>query len=411
MIKNNIRLAALALAFPLLSHWGFSADVPKSNTGAEFDVAAIVWPAYQNEPRWKELGIFDHGNGEWQNVYEATPKFKGHNEPRKPLWGYGRDDDPVEVARQIDAAAAAGVNVFIYDWYWYCGRPFLENALNNGFLKAPNSQRMKFFLMWANHDVNGLWNRNMPVAVKNKKIWLSGVSDKEFREKLVPRFISYFKQPNHYMIDGKPVFAIYRFPAFVKDIGGEAVAKGALKYLEAECKKAGFAGIHLMVFGHLPESVESAGIKDPNGVMDWYGISSTTTYNWLYKMWKEITKNYLTYEKWFDMSKQFREESFRETKGRFFPNVSVGWDTNSRYPDGHVASYVKGSNPEAFKKALIETKDWVIKNNIHPRLITVNSWNEWTEGSYLMPDEEFGYGYLNACAEVFGKKNASGGEK
>ena len=38
-----------------------------------------------------------------------------------------------------------------------------------------------------------------------------------------------------------------------------------------------------------------------------------------------------------------------------------------------------------------------------PKLITINSWNEWTEGGYLEPDEQFGYGFLNAVARVFGK--------
>ena len=36
--------------------------------------------------------------------------------------------------------------------------------------------------------------------------------------------------------------------------------------------------------------------------------------------------------------------------------------------------------------------------------ITVNSWNEWTETSYLEPDDLYGYGYLEAIKDVFGEK-------
>jgi len=40
----------------------------------------------------------------------------------------------------------------------------------------------------------------------------------------------------------------------------------------------------------------------------------------------------------------------------------------------------------------------------HPKqapLITINSWNEWTETSYLEPDNVNGYGYLDAVKQVF----------
>lgn len=39
--------------------------------------------------------------------------------------------------------------------------------------------------------------------------------------------------------------------------------------------------------------------------------------------------------------------------------------------------------------------------NLKVPLITVNSWNEWTETSYLQPDNVYGYGYLEAIKRVF----------
>ena len=83
---------------------------------AEYDIAAYVWPAYQPDPRWAELGIFKDGKGEWQNVYEAKPKWEGHRQPLVPLWGYENEADPKVVEKKIDAAVSHGVNTFIYDW-------------------------------------------------------------------------------------------------------------------------------------------------------------------------------------------------------------------------------------------------------------------------------------------------------
>ena len=55
--------------------------------------------------------------------------------------------------------------------------------------------------------------------------------------------------------------------------------------------------------------------------------------------------------------------------------------------------------------ALRKAKDWLDARPDMHRLITINSWNEWTETSYLQPDDVYGYGYLDAVKHVFGPKS------
>ena len=39
------------------------------------------------------------------------------------------------------------------------------------------------------------------------------------------------------------------------------------------------------------------------------------------------------------------------------------------------------------------------KNPEH-QIIILKSWNEWGEGNYVEPDQEFGHGWLNAIKEA-----------
>jgi len=101
---------------------------------SKYDIAAYIWPSYHRDER--SLQFWPAGIGEWETVLKNKPKFEGHQQPRNPLWGPVNEADPYVMQMQIDAAADHGVNVFIYDWYWYDRRPFLEGCLNDGYLKA-----------------------------------------------------------------------------------------------------------------------------------------------------------------------------------------------------------------------------------------------------------------------------------
>jgi hypothetical protein len=85
----------------------------------------------------------------------------------------------------------------------------------------------------------------------------------------------------------------------------------------------------------------------------------------------------------------------------YFPHVSVGWDNNPRY-QGFRPGIVKNNTPDNVKKAFRKAKEYAEAHPEQQPLITINSWNEWTETSYLQPDDLYGYGYLEAIKEVFG---------
>ena len=184
-----------------------------------YDVAAFVYPAYcTDDPRLRPF--WPMGMGEWETVLTMQQRFPGHPWNRRPLWGYVNEADPAVMEMEIEQASDHGVNVFIFDWYWFDGRPFMETTLRNGFLKARNRDRMKFYLMWANHDVLNLWDTRLAGIEENNIIWQGKVDRDEF-ERICRRNIDmYFKLPEYYKIDGKPVFMIYDVHNLIEGLGG-----------------------------------------------------------------------------------------------------------------------------------------------------------------------------------------------
>ena len=98
-----------------------------------------------------------------------------------------------------------------------------------------------------------------------------------------------------------------------------------------------------------------------------------------------------------DVRKEWAEID-RDFSIPYFPHISLGWDNTPRYKT-HVKSVVRNNTPEEIEKAMREAKEYAEKHNV--RLVTINSWNEWTETSYLQPDDLYGYGYLEAVKKVF----------
>ena len=363
----------------------------------KYDIAAYIWPSYTgDEPRSRIF--WPEGYGEWQTVKAAVTRYEEQPWPRRPLWGYVNEADPYVMEMEIEAAAAHGVNVFIYDWYWYDNRPFLEQCLDNGYLKARNNDKVKFYLMWANHTATSLWDKR--TSDLNTPIWDGAVDRKTF-EFIVHRTIEkYFSHPSYYKIDGKPVYMLYEIPNLVRGLGGVKEAIDALEYFRAETVKAGFPGLELHVSVRNPE-YRSRMLDEKTTILDFInmaGFDGATHYNFV-----DYAKLNKPYTEVLEDSKAEWADDEKNIKAQLYPDVSLGWENTARFKDPRKKKHICTDNtPENVQKGFELAKEYV---DTHPDmkapLIVVNSWNEWTEGSYFEPDDLNGYGYLEAVKKVF----------
>ena len=77
------------------------------------------------------------------------------------------------------------------------------------------------------------------------------------------------------------------------------------------------------------------------------------------------------------------------------------WDDTPRFPAKGIKDVVHYHNtPASFAALLFKAKKYADSHPEQPKLITINAWNEWVEGSYLLPDMRWGYCYLEAVSKV-----------
>ena len=363
----------------------------------DYYVAAYIWPSCHDDPMGHEA-LWGEGKGEWEVIQKGNPRFEGHYQPRQPLWGYEMDNDPKVVEKWIDAATAHGVNTFIYDWYWYDESPYLESALNDGFLKARNNEKMYFYVMWANHDVQkNYWNVHR-YKDDTSDLWNAKVDWKNYKI-IVERLIrQYFSKPNYLKINGEPVFSLFSAGKFMESFGGSVEeSRKALDYFRDEVKKAGFPGLHIQLNQGSGYLMSKEGAEHFSETVKALGFNSVTTYTM-----GGFNEDYLIFGA---NSIKIREQWDALLDVPLFPCVSTGWDDTPRFPAKGMKDVVHYHNtPESFAALLFKAKQYADSHPEQPKFITINAWNEWVEGCYLLPDMLNGFGYLEAVKEVMDGK-------
>jgi hypothetical protein len=371
-------------------------------------VASYVFPNYHASALHNKM--YAQGWTEYNLIRSARPWFEGHQQPRTPLLGELDESLPSTWETYNKLCKQSGIDVLIWDWYWYDGKPCLHEALENGFLEASNTSDVKFACMWTNHP----WYVLYPTQTTGGKPAYPpsyDAPDGSYEEAFasLSYIVSrYCKQENYWRIDNKPVICIWDARRLEAKLGADGVQK-LFRELRSFAQQIGIAGLHFHVTGFSSKNMKAAGYDTVGSYnpLDWiagrfqskaiefpdYGVAAADV---AYTLWPEHHKE-------FDIP--------------YTPSVGSGWDSTPRYiapkqrpetPNKDIwpgCTIFKNESPAAFKAFVQSSFVYLNQHPEVPRFMTIACFNEWSEGHYLLPDNRFGYGMLDALAEALGRPN------
>ncbi len=305
-----------------------------------------------------------------EGVHYGWEEITGYPEIT-PVLGYYDEGTPEVSDWEIKMMTEHGIDYQIFCWYpvGNITAPIQHTAMNealiDGYFNAKYSDKMQFAIMWENTTVN------------NMKF-------EDFKNYTVPYWIEYFFKDERYVkLDNKPMLTVWQ----ANNKFSDASFKEAMDYIREACRAAGFDGCE--IFQYTSETNPSY-----ESTLNALGMDGVIGYHWGTNGANAETqaKNLTSYS----------------ALSYSIPTISVGFD------------YVGWGFSEQ-RNGLLDPKDYPTMANIvkdalakrvatgakYANMVNISTWNEYGEGTYVMPTERFGFGYLDAIRQAFTKDDTA----
>lgn len=329
------------------------------------------------------------GNGftEWVNVKSGTPQFKGHYQPRVPHMdiGYYHLNDISVMHRQIILAKQHGIYGFCFYYYWFSGKRLMEKPVDM-LLEHPEID-IPFCLCWANEN----WTRTWDGLEKNV-LMKQNYSDED-DDQFIVDLKKYIDDGRYIRIKEKPLILVYN-PGQIPDPHKSfekwrtcARKIGVGEILIWTCQTANNTAKILNIEDCVDAEVEfpphnmwieSIGVRD----LDTGGKEA-----YIYNYQRLV---------------QYRECVLNKENKSSVPvhrSCMLAWDNQARRKNGWVTFYA--FSLKSLYRWILSIVDRTRKDfEPEERYAFINAWNEWGEGSYLEPDEKYGYANINTISKA-----------
>ena len=302
------------------------------------------------------------------------PRYKDNHQPRtlgdkNYIINYNLANTQV-IKKQIELAKSHGIFGFAIYFYWFCGKVIFDRPLN---IIYEEQIQFNYMIIW----------KNERVVNENNEVLLEEKYDTQFSGKFIEDIKKYLFDKRYITINGKPVIGIYdskRIPQLNETL--------FIWRRKAKELKIGELYIISNLNTNLIQKKDNVKLFDaiyrfpPNDLSE-NKIIENTRKNFYY-YYGLLYSNIIT---------ENIEGNFSIYKGSM-----LEFDNSSINKKGKVFG---DYSPEIFyiiNKSIIKwTKENYDKSN---RIIFINAWNNYLEGTYLEPDSKYGFGSLNALSKA-----------
>jgi hypothetical protein len=367
---------------------------PGGGTSSSLDFAVpcvIASPAPASTQTLARLGAyyFDGWSGPLTTMhFEGLPL--GPYQDRQPFSGW-QDNSTCAVEQQLATAHNFGIDFFVFDWYF--------NAEVNDPVENLNSALQ---ITWGLPDRHGMQYAILyvsdPAFFVGPANWTSAVTE----------WVGYMADPDYVLINGKPALYVLNVGEVRQEFGTSAAVSAALLQLRAAAQAQGLPGVDIVGgFGTPDGTLGQESLDDGFLIAQQDGYDAVAFYG--YPFAPPPVNGMLPFSSLSAAGQWTWNEALLHCPLPFIPTAMSGWDPrpwNETEPTtGDLMWYSR--TPQDVSAFVQDAIDWTASNpQLRPEpaptppLVLIEAWNEFGEGSHILPTSGDGTSYGDAIAAM-----------